>query len=528
MEQPEPTTPEPTQPVDVLTADPRRPPAPVRWALWALSLAILGFAIHHGLTRATTSTDSEAVVRHDLRAQNALWRMAAWMGATQTKPVKAKGASAAEATPPPLQQWVTVSRASSAELMTRAMQLDSARGPKGESAVAEAVIGHCLAVEKADQAVEFALKLPHWSPALAAALTGLPAEITPTLGVRFANLPNLNDAQAAVQAPSYARNWSAWTRDRIRLQVALRATAGNRGAMPKGLTADLAARDRELAAVLWTAVQIAMLAGLLGLSFALVAGIRAILQAGRGAPAWQWLIERYPGLPNDNPYARDLLVPVVGVAAWIFGQGVTSGVLSQLGNGRGSPFAVLISAMVGVLLAQLIITALSPTRVPLVHAARLGGDPAAPFWRASTAALRAWSLLLPAMALLSVCNVLLVGDAHRIHPLAELALNHSDPVTLFSLGLAAVVMAPIGEELLFRGFLFRYFRQRFGFGVSLAVSSALFALLHFSPEQALPYMGLGAAFALTYAWVGNLWAPIIVHGLWNLAAYVMTVGIALS
>jgi uncharacterized protein len=54
----------------------------------------------------------------------------------------------------------------------------------------------------------------------------------------------------------------------------------------------------------------------------------------------------------------------------------------------------------------------------------------------------------------------------------------SDPVVTTLVVLAAVVLAPVGEELFFRGFLFQALRRRVGLWPSAFMSSALFGVVH--------------------------------------------------
>lgn len=61
--------------------------------------------------------------------------------------------------------------------------------------------------------------------------------------------------------------------------------------------------------------------------------------------------------------------------------------------------------------------------------------------------------------------------------------------------LVLVVVAPVTEELLFRGVIYRGLRSRYRFWPSALISAALFALAHFNPWQLLTAMCLGVVFA---------------------------------
>ena len=87
----------------------------------------------------------------------------------------------------------------------------------------------------------------------------------------------------------------------------------------------------------------------------------------------------------------------------------------------------------------------------------------------------------------------------------------------FSLFLGAVVLAPIAEEILFRGLLLRLL-SAFGEGWAILLSALLFALAHGALFQ-MPY-ALTAGLLLGYAAVcgKGLFYPLVFHFLYNLLA----------
>jgi len=78
--------------------------------------------------------------------------------------------------------------------------------------------------------------------------------------------------------------------------------------------------------------------------------------------------------------------------------------------------------------------------------------------------------------------------------------------------LLIVVLAPMAEESIFRGLLFRKYRRRWGPGKALLGTSLAFGLLHYD------LLGSGT-FALTmvllYVRTRTLWAPMLAHGIHN-------------
>jgi ABC-2 type transport system permease protein len=80
----------------------------------------------------------------------------------------------------------------------------------------------------------------------------------------------------------------------------------------------------------------------------------------------------------------------------------------------------------------------------------------------------------------------------------------------------AIVAAPLFEEFVFRGLIFRGLRRSFGLWGSVAASAAIFAVCH-PPAALLPVFCLGVMTALAYEATGLLLAPMLAHGLYNAA-----------
>ena len=87
--------------------------------------------------------------------------------------------------------------------------------------------------------------------------------------------------------------------------------------------------------------------------------------------------------------------------------------------------------------------------------------------------------------------------------------------------LGAVVVAPVFEELVFRGLLFSWVRRRFAFLGSAVIAALPHAAIHGDPA-AIP--ALTAVFVL-FAWIfereRTLWASIVAHGTYNATVLVM-------
>jgi len=92
--------------------------------------------------------------------------------------------------------------------------------------------------------------------------------------------------------------------------------------------------------------------------------------------------------------------------------------------------------------------------------------------------------------------------------------------------LAAVIVAPIVEEIFFRGFLFQGFRKKYGWVNSMLLRSAIFAAAHLDPVSLIPTFILGIVLAYVYHRSNSVWPGILLHFLINASStcsvYVLT------
>lgn len=78
---------------------------------------------------------------------------------------------------------------------------------------------------------------------------------------------------------------------------------------------------------------------------------------------------------------------------------------------------------------------------------------------------------------------------------------------------SACIAAPITEELVFRGLLFRFFHEKYHFIAGLLLSSALFGSLHIGYPFAAGIMGI--VFVCLFYYSKSLVPGILLHFLWN-------------
>lgn len=90
------------------------------------------------------------------------------------------------------------------------------------------------------------------------------------------------------------------------------------------------------------------------------------------------------------------------------------------------------------------------------------------------------------------------------------------------------IIAPVVEEIFFRGFVFAGLRKYWSWPTAALVSAGLFALAHVIPTSILPIFILGSIFAFLYQVSGSVWPAILMHMLTNTfalsAAYAISQG----
>ncbi len=109
------------------------------------------------------------------------------------------------------------------------------------------------------------------------------------------------------------------------------------------------------------------------------------------------------------------------------------------------------------------------------------------------------------------------------NPIADL-ISGTSGFTLLLLFSLATIWAPLVEETVFRGALFRHLRTRLGMISAGVISAICFGVMHGYPFiLLLPVTMLGFGFAMMREWRGSLIAPMVAHFLHN--ATIMTFAI---
>ncbi|MFD1851583.1 CPBP family intramembrane glutamic endopeptidase [Oceanobacillus bengalensis] len=88
---------------------------------------------------------------------------------------------------------------------------------------------------------------------------------------------------------------------------------------------------------------------------------------------------------------------------------------------------------------------------------------------------------------------------------------------------SAAIISPIYEEIFYRGFLYRWFRTKYGLFTGMFVSSFIFMIVHIPTFNTLPYTFLsGLIFAWTYEKTNSIYPAMIIHALFNGLSIILT------
>ncbi len=99
-----------------------------------------------------------------------------------------------------------------------------------------------------------------------------------------------------------------------------------------------------------------------------------------------------------------------------------------------------------------------------------------------------------------------------------------DPLFVLTL-LGSLVLAPVAEELLFRGVLHQSLRKRLGVVAATGASAALFAVLHLQPQLIPQLFVLGVVLAQAFERTGSLFPAIGLHTVYQAVIILLALGV---
>jgi hypothetical protein len=133
-----------------------------------------------------------------------------------------------------------------------------------------------------------------------------------------------------------------------------------------------------------------------------------------------------------------------------------------------------------------------------------------------------WLLVLIALSIAAVMITILFGisvDNSKTEALKQQVNGFTVLIGIVSAG----IISPVYEEIFYRGFVYRWLRTRTGAGWSIVISSLIFTAAHYPTFNAMPVNFIsGVIFAWTYERTGSVIPAMIIHGVFNTIAVILT------
>ena len=105
--------------------------------------------------------------------------------------------------------------------------------------------------------------------------------------------------------------------------------------------------------------------------------------------------------------------------------------------------------------------------------------------------------------------------------LVTLFQNGGHPMAMLLLVTLAVIMAPVVEEIIFRGCIYRFLKSQTSLLVAQIISGCIFSIMHANLLSLVPLILVGILLARIYEKTGSLNASIWFHALFNAFSLLM-------
>jgi len=115
--------------------------------------------------------------------------------------------------------------------------------------------------------------------------------------------------------------------------------------------------------------------------------------------------------------------------------------------------------------------------------------------------------------MINAVMLILQGPPPDINPVIKLFMVHDEGLSFLTF--LGVIIIPLQEEIIFRGFIYTLLRQSTGKTVSLIITSLLFTVLHMIPVNFPAIFFISVMLCLLYEYTGSITASITCHALFN-------------
>jgi len=173
---------------------------------------------------------------------------------------------------------------------------------------------------------------------------------------------------------------------------------------------------------------------------------------------------------------------------------------------------ILASGVIYAGIVGMIITLLSVRKVSLTQAFGLRWTK----WREDLPWVGlAFLAVLPIVFCVQWLVSLMVAPEAQNQPLLEFWMKSPDVLPRVLVAVMAVVFAPLAEEFIFRGYFYGVAKQFVGPLWAGLAASLLFAAIHVHLPAFAGLFLLALALTLVYEISGSIWAPVLMHALFN-------------
>jgi membrane protease YdiL (CAAX protease family) len=237
-------------------------------------------------------------------------------------------------------------------------------------------------------------------------------------------------------------------------------------------------------------------------------------------------------IDDDAPPANDTRRPTWTLRHLVMGLALLAIIRAIGWIPRGSVMAIpfWLRMTLGALLPQLLLLAF-----PLILA-RCSGNAGRFHWPDLTKFVIEAALAIPVIIGMLILMVIVGYVLSRVSPhtsltpaaFEEAAQTHNVSFVV-TIVLLAVAVAPVCEEVFFRGFLHNALRTRMPVVLAAVIQSLIFAVVHtFGAPHSIAVFFIGLILTAVYAWRQSLLAPIFVHTGVNLISSLSLVAMLLS
>lgn len=139
----------------------------------------------------------------------------------------------------------------------------------------------------------------------------------------------------------------------------------------------------------------------------------------------------------------------------------------------------------------------------------------------SKLSLKGTVLMIPAAISMSMVISFILSKIYSMGIMEDAFNKHGDLMggimgnnTLLTL-LAVGLIGPFIEEVIFRGLVYKELKGNLSVTAALIIQAVLFGLYHMQVIQSIYSVFIGLAFGIVYIWFKSIWAPIILHVVYN-------------